>query len=148
MDPTKDKTDQATVPNNQNAVPPAPPVPPPPVGALAKEAEPLPQNLVSPPERGPEISAELKEIGVREVSPVPQLAQQQREVGIKVSDRPPVEQATASSSPSFKSPLTQEEMVTAKRSKISDAIAWLANAIVRQIKRAKFNERESLPKPL
>ena len=143
MDPARDQIDQTTVSNNQNAVPPAPP----PVGGLAKEAEPL-QNLASPSEKSHEISAELKEIGVREVSPVPQLTQRQREVGIKVSDRSPVEQPITSSSPSFKSPLTQEEMVTAKRSKISDAIAWLANTIIRQIKRSKFNERESLPKPL
>ena len=142
MDPTKDKIDQTTVPNNQNAVPPAPP----PVGGLAKEAEPLPQNLASPSER-PEISAELKEIGAEEVSQTPELTQKQTGAGIKVSDRPPIEPATTSAPPSFKSPLTQEEMAVAKRSKISDAIAWLRGIILRQIKRSE-RKRESLPKPL
>ena len=135
MDPTKDQADQpTTVPNNQGVVPPVPP----PVGGPDKEVEPSSQNLVSPSEQRPEISAELAEIGVKEVSQTPQLTQEHTEVGIRVSQSP-VEPVTTSAPVSFQSPLTQAEMATAKKSRISDAITWLAGTILRQIKRSKFN---------
>ena len=144
MDQTQDQTDQPTVvPNNQDVVPPVPP----PVGGLAKEVEPFSQGLISPSEKGPEISAELREIGVEEVSQAPQLTQEDAKVEIRVSQSS-VEPVTTIAPVGFKSPLTQAEMVTAKRSRITDAIAWLANTIARQIKRSKFNERESFPKSI
>ena len=144
MDQTQDQTDQPTVvPNNQDVVPPVPP----PVGGLAKEVEPFSQDLINPSEKGPEISAELTEIGVREVSQTPQLTQEHTDIGIIVSDRP-VEQAAASAPVSFQSPLTQAEMVTAQKSRISDAIAWLAGTVLRQIKRLKFNQKQTSPKSI
>ena len=144
MDPTKDQKDQpTTVTNNQNVVPPVPP----PVGGPAKETEPSSQNLVSSSEKGPEISAELAEIGVKEVSQTPQLTQEHTEVGIRVSQSP-VEPVTTPAPVSFQSPLTQAEIVTAKKSRITDAIAWLAGTILRQIKRSKFREKQSLPKSI
>lgn len=144
MDPTKDQTDQPkVVPNNQDVVSSATPS----VGGPSKEVEPSSQNLVSPSEKGMEISAELKEIGVEEVSKTPQLTPEQTAIGVRVSDKP-VEKVATPAPGSFQSPLTQAEMVTAKKSKISDAIAWLSNTILRQIKRSKFNQRQSLQKPI
>ncbi len=144
MDPTKDQTNQPKViPSNQDVISPVPPA----VGGLAKEAEPFPKDVITPSDKRPEISAELAEIGVKEVSKVPQLTQEDTKVGIRVSDRP-IEPVTTIAPVSFKSPLTQAEMASAKKSRISDAIAWLAGTIVRQIKRSKFNQRKSLPKPI
>lgn len=144
MDQTQDQTDQPTVvPNNQDVVPPVPP----PVGGLAKEVEPFSQDLINPSEKGPEISAELTEIGVKEVSQTPQLTQEHTDIGIIVSDRP-VEQVATSAPVSFQSPLTRAEMVTAQKSRISDAIAWLADTILRQIKRLKFNQKQTSPKSI
>ena len=145
MDPAKDQTDQPkVVPNSQDVVPPVLP----PVGGPSKEVEPFSQDLISPSEKGPEISAELEEIGRKEALQTPQLTQEQTEVGIKVSDRPPEPVTTYPAPVSFKSPLTQAEMVSARKSRISDAIVWLAGTILRQIKRSRFNERKSLPKPI
>ena len=144
MDPAKDQTDQPTAtPDNQGVVPSVPP----PAGGIAKEVEPLSNDSINPSEKGPEISAELAEIGAKEASQVPQSTQEHTEVGIRVSQSTP-EPVITSAPASFKSPLTQAEMVTAKRSRITDAIAWLANTIARQIKRSKFNERESFPKSI
>lgn len=140
MDPTKDQTDQPTVaPPNQDIASSVPPS----VGGLSKEVEPPSHDLISTSEKEPKISAELAEIGVKEAS---KLTQEDTKVGIRVSDRP-VESVTTISQISFKSPLTQTEMVAAKKSRITDAIAWLAGTIVRQIKRSKFNQRK-LPKPI
>ena len=144
MDQTQDQTDQPTVvPNNQDVVPPVHP----PVGGLAKEVEPFSQGLISPSEKGPEISAELREIGVEEVSQTPQLTQEHTQAGIKVSQSP-VEPVTTIAPVGFKSQLTQTEMVAAKKNRITDAIAWLAGTILRQIKRSRFNQKQSLPKPI
>ena len=139
MDTTKDQTGQSTVaPPSQDVVPPVPP----PTGGFSKEVEPTNAS-----EQKPEISAELREIGVKEVPQTPQLTQEDTQVGIRVSQRP-VEPVTTIAPVSFKSPLTQAEMVVAKKSRISDAIAWLAGTILRQIKRSRFKERKSLPKPI
>ena len=131
------------VKKDQDVVSPVPPS----VGTPAKEVEPSSQDLINASEQRPEISAELAEIGVKEVSQTPQLTQEDTKVGIRVSDRP-VEPVITSVPVSFKSPLTQAEMVAAKKSRISDAIAWLAGTILRQIKRSRFNQRKSLPKPI
>ena len=144
MDPTKDQTDQPTVvPNNQDVVPPVPP----PIGGPSKEVEPSSHDLINPSEKGPEISAELKEIGVKEVSEVANLTPEHQKVSIRVSDRP-VEPVITSTPVSFKSPLTQAEMIVAKKSRISDAIRWLAATILRQVKRSRFNQKQSSPKPI
>ncbi len=144
MDPTQDQKDQPTaVTNNQDVVSPVPPL----VGGLAKEVEPFSQDLINPSEKGLEISAELAEIGVKEVSQTPQLTQEHTEIGIRVSDRP-AEPAAIPAPSSFQSPLTQAEMVAAQKSRISDAIAWLAGTIRRQIKRLKFNQKQTPPKSI
>ena len=144
MDPTKDQTDQPTVvPPNQDVVSPIAPS----VGGPSKEVEPPSHDLISSSEKRPEISAELAEIGVKEVSETPQLTQEHTEAGIRVSQRP-VEPVTTSVSVSFKSPLTQAEMAIAKKSRISDAIHWLAATILRQVKRSRFDQKQSLPKPI
>lgn len=122
------------------------PTPANPVGAFQKEQEPV---LTEPLEsQGEHATAnELAEIGAKEASQAPQPIQEHTEVGIRVSQSTP-EPVITSTPVGFKSPLTQAEMVTAKRSRITDAIAWLAGTIARQIKRSKFKERESLPKPI
>jgi len=143
MDPTKDQTDQpTTVPNNQDVASSVSP----PVGGPSKEVESVSQDLISPFEKGPEVSAELKEIGTEKIPQAPQLVQEET-VETRVSQGS-VEPVTTSPSVSFKSPLTQTEMAVAKKSPITDAIAWLARTIRRQIERSKFKERESLPKPI
>ena len=131
------------VKKDQDAVLPVPPL----VGGLAKEVEPLSKDLINPSEQRPEISAELAEIGVKEVSQAPQPTHDHTQAGIRVSQST-VEPVTTPTPVSFKSPLTQAEMVVAKKSRITDAIAWLASTIGRQIKRSKFNQRKPLPKSI
>lgn len=144
MDPTKDQSDQATiVPSNQNVGSPSAPS----ASGSAKEVEHAPQNLVSSSEKGPETSAELAEIRVKEVSQTPQLTPEQTAIGVRVSDRP-VEQVATPAPVGFQSPLTPAEIVAAKKSRISDAIAWLVGTVLRQIKRSEFNKRQSSPKPI
>lgn len=132
MDPTQDKKDQ-------DAILPVPPS----AGIPAKEAEP---PLINASERGPEISAELKEIG-KEFSQTPQLTQEDTQVGVRVSQRP-AEPVTTIAPVSLQSPLTQAEIVAAKKSRLTDAIAWLAGTILRQIKRSRFNQNQSSPKSI
>ena len=86
-------------------------------------------------------------MGAEKISEAPQVNQEDTKVEIRTSDRP-IEQVTTSAPASFNSPLTQAEMAVAKKSRISDAIVWLAGTILRQIKRSKFNEKKSLPKPI
>jgi len=144
MDPTKNQADQPTVaPSNQDIASPVPPS----VGGPSKEVEPSSQDLINTSEKRPEISAELREIGVEEVSQAPQLTQEDAKVEIRVSQSS-VEPVTTIAPVGFKSPLTQAEIAAAKKSRITDTIAWLVGTILRQIKRSRFNQRKSLQKPI
>ncbi len=142
MDPTKDQADQPAVATSDQTLPVSPAV-----GVPGKEVEPLSHDLVSPHEKKIEISAELNEIGVKEVPQAPQLPQEHARVEVRVSDKP-TEPVTYAAPSNFKSPLTQVEIAAAKKNKISDAITWLANTVLRQIKKSKFNQEESLQKPI
>lgn len=144
MDPTKDKTNkQPVVSENPGVVPPVSST----GGVYSKETEPHSQDFISPSEKAPEISEELREIGVEEGSDAKDLVLGNQEI-TRVSDRQSEPVAIIPTPSSFRSPLSQEEMIVAKKSRISDAIAWLANTITRQIKRSKFNERKPLQKPV
>ena len=144
MDHTQDQNKDQSIPVGQGAgIPPVDPV-----GTFQKEQGPIStEPLIRPSQEEHIINKELAEIGVGEVSQTPQLTQEDTQVGIRTSDRP-IEHVTASAPVTFQSPLTPAEIVTAKKSRISDAIAWLAGTILRQIKRSRFKERKSLPKPI
>lgn len=115
--------------------------PPAPVSNPIKEAEPL-TTPITPSESEIAVSSELREIGVEAVSEKPQLTQEHAQIGVRVSERPPIETPAVSSPVSFKTPLTNEELILAPRRSIYDAVRWLASSISRQFKRALFNKQK------
>jgi len=137
MDLNKDqKTTGQTSTGQQDANPLAP------VGGVQKEQEPSGASLMRSSETEPVIPPEAAELGVENVSERPVLTTEQQEAGIKISDQRPLETATPPSSPLISAPLSEKEslIVLQKTSNKFNAIVWLADLILRQIKRLKVHK--------
>lgn len=115
--------------------------PPAPVSNPVKEGEPLITPMVSS-ESETAVSSELKEIGVESITDRPNLTEEHAQIGVRVSEKPPMETPAVSSPVNFKIPLTNEEIILAPKRSIFDAVRWLASSISRQFKRAIFNKQK------
>ncbi len=115
--------------------------PPAPVSNPVKEGEPLITPMVSS-ESETVASSELKEIGVESIADRPNLTEKHEQIGVRVSEKPPMDTPAVSSPVNFKTPLTDEEIIAAPKRNIFDAIRWLASSISRQFKRAIFNKQK------
>ena len=115
--------------------------PPAPIGNPVKEGEPLITPMVSS-ESETAVSSELKEIGVESIADRPKLTDEHTQIGVRISEKPPLEAPAVSSPVNFKTPLTSDEILLAPKRSISDAIRWLASSISRQFKRALFNKQK------
>lgn len=99
-----------------------------PVSAPQKEQQPVPSEVsefVKPSEAGPVIHPELREVGVKEVTEVPDLTLEDKKAGLSAAK----ESVPVSTAPSglVQLPMTEEEARhTIKTTSISDSRHWLA----------------------
>lgn len=115
-------------------------------GNLSKETEPI-HTAPSLSEQAIEVSKELREMGVELVSEAPKLTQEQADAGIRVSDTLPSAQKTQTQAPSdFIPPLTDQEIILAKKSPVSSAFHWFGGVVKRQIDRLRFNKQKTSSK--
>ena len=112
---------------------------PPSAGTVHKEQGPVvsisqTSEFIKPSESEPQISQELKEIGVESVSHIPTLTEEHRQAGIyhaKESVPVPTEPTGSVQLPMSQA---QAQSVLKLHKKVSDSIVWLAALILKQFK--------------
>lgn len=122
---------------------------PPPVVGPQKEKEQEPvsrQDYLEQVERTPEIPPEVAKVGVAPVTG-PTLKEEDRKVGLEpVKEEVPV---TTTPQGLVKLPLTEAEARSVLRlhKKITEAIVWLANFVLRQFKVFRLRQKETYGNP-
>lgn len=108
-------------------------MPPPPIGYAQKEQQPASQEFLQPSEDLPQLTKELKELGVETTKAESSPTGEHQAIGIK----PAGESVPVTTQPSgiVRLPMTKEEAKQiSKTHGIKDALRWLAALISRQLK--------------
>ncbi|MEK7558875.1 MAG: hypothetical protein AAB521_01050 [Patescibacteria group bacterium] len=112
------------------------------VGVSGKETEVVAVPEFMRPSDRIDIHKEAAEAGLKESNQQPELDRTHVNAGITHSE-PSIESVISKpTTVNFKTPLTNEEMITAPKRNIFDAVRWLASSISRQFKRAMFNKQK------
>ncbi|MCL6096215.1 MAG: hypothetical protein M1444_00825 [Patescibacteria group bacterium] len=108
-----------------------------PVGTPQKEVEAAPvSDYIVASEIAPIIEKEVAEAGVKEVGKAPELTEEHFKTGIKhAAESTPVQKEPTGA---VKLPMTQSEAQQQARGNTDDAATWLANFILRLLKKMRL----------
>jgi hypothetical protein len=110
-----------------------------PVGISQKEVEAVPVgDYIVPSETAPKIEKEVAEAGVKEVGQAPQLTEEHFRTGIKhAAESTPVQTEPTGA---VKLPMSQSEAEQQAKGSTDDAATWLANFILRLLKKMRVGK--------
>lgn len=115
------------------------------VGAFIKEQEPLSKDVtIEEVNKEPEVSSELREIGIKQREEKIELAPDVRKLGVHASSPPSQISLEKQSSLSSKTnlPLTDEQIVKGLHVKLTNSLRWLALWCLRQLRRTQTTLKE------